>query len=436
MDGRRNDQGNPAPNSDLFLLKPGQPGEASYKWEVVEIDPGSQLPPVRTLHTAISISQDEVFLFGGIHSTTPYQCRKALAVAQSFRCTLEAVDTKMVDISLQAVDGDSLPKDLFLSLRVGEQQKFSKANCSRTYKFPSSADRRYGKLELYRRVGVSSVSLDGESFQGAHEMAIQVEEKARQVKYRLCLGGSASLPSPTNEAAKAQPDPAKQTSTKETKVVQAREYLQQHQLEQRLSEAMQAVLRERPEDPAAFIAQKLQSKAGVLKKVEEPVSVPVTAPEPPKLEPKAQPPAKQEHEAAAPAAAAPASTSAPAAPVPAPAPAEPKAAKAPVEAPKAQAKEPAAPAPTPKPAAAAPTPKPAAPAAAPAAPLARPVQAAPVAAKPLAQPEVRVNLAMPSLADYPLPDNNFADPISSATLMIGDGMCGFANIGRPAVMIL
>ncbi|OLP90720.1 Dynein alpha chain, flagellar outer arm [Symbiodinium microadriaticum] len=412
MDGRRNDQG-----KSVTDTKARSGGTALG---------GGDRPRVAAAASAnaISISQDEVFLFGGIHSTTPYQvqlpeCRKALAVAQSFRCTprpkqvrgLEAVDTKMVDISLQAVDGDSLPKDLFLSLRVGEQQKFSKANCSRTYKFPSSADRRYGKLELYRRVGVSSVSLDGESFQGAHEMAIQVEESCsvsgkderipnKEVKYRLCLGGSASLPSPTNEAAKAQPDPAKQTSTKETKVVQAREYLQQHQLEQRLSEAMQAVLRERPEDPAAFIAQKLQSKAGVLKKVEEPVSVPVTAPEPPKLEPKAQPPAKQEHEAAAPAAAAPASTSAPAAPVPAPAPAEPKAAKAPVEAPKAQAKEPAAPAPTPKPAAAAPTPKPAAPAAAPA--------AAPVAAKPLAQPEVRVNLAMPSLADYPLPDNNFA----------------------------
>jgi len=340
----------------------------------------------------------------------------------------------MVDISLQAVDGDSLPKDLFLSLRVGEQQKFSKANCSRTYKFPSSADRRYGKLELYRRVGVSSVSLDGESFQGAHEMAIQVEDERipnKEVKYRFCLGGSASLPSPTNEAAQAQPEPAKQTSTKETKVVQAREYLQQHQLEQRLSEAMQAVLRERPEDPAAFIAQKLQSKAGVLKKVEEPVST--TVPEPPKQEPKAKAAAPQSTPSApAPVdsvppakATAPASTPAPAAPVPAPAPAEPKAAKAPVEAPKAQVKE-AAPAPTPKPAAPA----------APAAPPARPVQAVPVATKPLAQPEVHVNLAMPSLADYPLPDNNFADPISSATLMIGDGMCGFANIGRPAVMIL
>eukprot|EP00931_Biecheleriopsis_adriatica_P101533 TRINITY_DN7664_c0_g1_i1.p1 TRINITY_DN7664_c0_g1~~TRINITY_DN7664_c0_g1_i1.p1 ORF type:complete len:4295 (+),score=1011.97 TRINITY_DN7664_c0_g1_i1:399-12887(+) len=31
------------------------------------------MPPVRTLHSAIAISQDELFLFGGMHSTTPYQ---------------------------------------------------------------------------------------------------------------------------------------------------------------------------------------------------------------------------------------------------------------------------------------------------------------------------------------------------------------------------
>ncbi|CAJ1331853.1 unnamed protein product [Effrenium voratum] len=68
MDGRRNDQGNPAPNSDLYLLKVGG---RTFQWDLVEIDPGSQLPPARTLHTAISISQDEVFVFGGIHSATP-----------------------------------------------------------------------------------------------------------------------------------------------------------------------------------------------------------------------------------------------------------------------------------------------------------------------------------------------------------------------------
>ena len=31
---------------------------------MVEIDPGSQLPPARTLHTAVSISQDEVRHWG------------------------------------------------------------------------------------------------------------------------------------------------------------------------------------------------------------------------------------------------------------------------------------------------------------------------------------------------------------------------------------
>ncbi|CAK9103509.1 Dynein alpha chain [Durusdinium trenchii] len=68
MDGRRNDQGNPAPNSDLYLLKVGG---KTFQWEQVEVDPGSQLPPARTLHTALAISQDEVFVFGGIHSATP-----------------------------------------------------------------------------------------------------------------------------------------------------------------------------------------------------------------------------------------------------------------------------------------------------------------------------------------------------------------------------
>mmetsp|Transcript_7769 Transcript_7769/g.17930 ORF Transcript_7769/g.17930 Transcript_7769/m.17930 type:complete len:329 (-) Transcript_7769:202-1188(-) len=327
----------------------------------------------------------------------------------------------MVDISLQAVDGDSLPKDLYLSMRVGEQQKFSKANCSRTYKFPASPDRRYGKLELYRRIGVSTLSLDGEHFQGTHEMAIQVEDDRvpnKEVKYRFCLGGAGNLPAaPTNEG--GQSEPAKQTTEK---VTQAREYLQHHQLEQRLSEAMQAVLRERPEDPAAFIAQKLQSKAGVLKKVEEPVVVaeaPQAKPEPPKAEPaptkpKEEPAASPPKEAAPqPAAPAPTPSQAPAsATTPAPAPVP-----APVAEPKKEEPLKAAPAPTPAP------------------PAPAPAQASPaVAVQPLVQPQT-VELALPSFEDYPLPASSFADPISSATLMIGDGMCSFANIGRPAVMI-
>eukprot|EP00420_Gonyaulax_spinifera_P008696 CAMPEP_0197936988 /NCGR_PEP_ID=MMETSP1439-20131203/115827_1 /TAXON_ID=66791 /ORGANISM="Gonyaulax spinifera, Strain CCMP409" /LENGTH=182 /DNA_ID=CAMNT_0043559985 /DNA_START=97 /DNA_END=641 /DNA_ORIENTATION=- len=72
MDGRRNDQGNPAPNSDLFVLKLGS--QFSYEWSPIELDAASQVPPARTLHTAIAASTDEIFTFGGIHSAMPYQC--------------------------------------------------------------------------------------------------------------------------------------------------------------------------------------------------------------------------------------------------------------------------------------------------------------------------------------------------------------------------
>ena len=41
---------------------------------MVELDPASGIPPARTLHTATAINDKELFVWGGIHSQTPYQC--------------------------------------------------------------------------------------------------------------------------------------------------------------------------------------------------------------------------------------------------------------------------------------------------------------------------------------------------------------------------
>ena len=72
MDGRRNDQGNPAPNSDLYILK--LVSGYGFEWQMVDLDPSSSIPPPRTLHSSTSISEDEIFVFGGTLSTTPHQC--------------------------------------------------------------------------------------------------------------------------------------------------------------------------------------------------------------------------------------------------------------------------------------------------------------------------------------------------------------------------
>lgn len=71
MDGRRNDQGNPSPNSDVYLLQLG--AGTSFEWSAPEIEPSSAIPPARTLHTILAGGGDELVLFAGMHSTTPYQ---------------------------------------------------------------------------------------------------------------------------------------------------------------------------------------------------------------------------------------------------------------------------------------------------------------------------------------------------------------------------
>jgi hypothetical protein len=177
----------------------------------------------------------------------------------------------MVEIGLEAVKGENLPKDLYVSLRVGEAQKFMKANCDRSYKFPPSTlgDRKYAKLEMFKRVGVCAIPVDTEKMQGTHEAAVVVDERLvdvpeKEVAYRVNVTGlSGSLDSPSKPAA------SDKGALLDRRVASAKAYLDTHQLEQRLAEAMMAVLRDRPEDPGKFIAEKLTSGAGMLKKVAE-----------------------------------------------------------------------------------------------------------------------------------------------------------------------
>lgn len=344
----------------------------------------------------------------------------------------------MVDINLEAVNGDSLPKDLYLSLRVGEQQKFAKANNSgRTFKFSTPEDKRVGKLEIYRRVGVAAISLDHEKFQEAHELAVAIDDErvaGKEVKYRFCLGGHGSIPtSPKAEGA----EPAKQVSAK---VSVAKDYLQKHQLEQRLSEAMQAVLREQPDDPGTFLAQRLTSGAGMLKKADEPLKMMQTTQVAQTTQAtlsqacKAVPTASAQDVTAMVGALSKegqqkldtvlsqATLSQACKDVPA-ASAQDVTAVLGALSKEGQQKldtvlSQAAPAP--------------AAASAPAASSAAPVQAATTAA---AQSDMGVQLDLPVARDYPMPTMADKDPISTATLMIGPGMCNYANVGRPGIMI-
>lgn len=177
----------------------------------------------------------------------------------------------MVELNVQTLDTSNFSKDLYISVRIGEAQKLSKASASRNFKFSKSSigDRRYGKIELFKRVGGSTVIIDPGMLDGLQDVRVPFEEGKSDMQFRISVSGEP-------QARPAEVEKEKNTPKNiSSKVQQAKDYLDKHSLELRLSEAMQTVLRERPDDPGAFIAQRLLANANMVTKIPKPeVSAP------------------------------------------------------------------------------------------------------------------------------------------------------------------
>eukprot|EP00933_Yihiella_yeosuensis_P028989 TRINITY_DN22734_c0_g4_i3.p1 TRINITY_DN22734_c0_g4~~TRINITY_DN22734_c0_g4_i3.p1 ORF type:complete len:430 (-),score=103.47 TRINITY_DN22734_c0_g4_i3:154-1443(-) len=151
----------------------------------------------------------------------------------------------MVELRLEQVEDGSMPKDCFLSVRMGDIQKISRLGASRIYRFPQATGRRQSKIEVFQRIGVLNMDIDSAA-STSQEVSINCQDTGfgkLSMKVGINTGGKNEEPHPESPGKKA---PAK--------VKAAKEYLGKHNLEGRLSEAMQAVLRERPEDPASYMA--------------------------------------------------------------------------------------------------------------------------------------------------------------------------------------
>lgn len=191
----------------------------------------------------------------------------------------------MVELRLETCD-DGVPKDCFVSVRIGDTQKLSRLSSSRLYRFPQAGDRRCGKIEVFRRIGSCSVDVDPAN-KGLREVNINCDPEFGMLCLKVAVTG--------DDKPVQEPTSGKKEGSK---VKAAKEYLSKHRLEMRLSEAMQAVLRERPGDPAEFLAAKLLGSRGDVSDMElPPVSsanqqaahLPKPPAKPQKLEPMQEP---------------------------------------------------------------------------------------------------------------------------------------------------
>jgi len=190
----------------------------------------------------------------------------------------------MVELKLEPLE-NVLNNDYYVSVRVGEVQKLSRMNAGRAYKFASNTigERKFGKIEIFKKVGNASVGIvpDGED----QEVKVDLEDNSK-VKFKVTLNADSDKPTgvPIEDKSARQPS---------EKVAQAKAYLNEHNLEMRLSEAMQAVLREKPVDPAAFVSEKLAKNAGMVRPMTAPAASGATlelAPPPTPAAPAAPPP--------------------------------------------------------------------------------------------------------------------------------------------------
>lgn len=153
------------------------------------------------------------------------------------------------------LDNAAPAKDVYVSVRVGDVQKFSKLSSKRGYKFPPSVlGNRYGRVELFRRVGTCSVAVDQSASKHVQQVAFPSVDGNTGTSIRVEVAPQEAAES--SHEKKKGPNP---------KFASAREYLEKHQMELRLAEAMQALLRERPDDPGAFVAAALQQSKDMVK---------------------------------------------------------------------------------------------------------------------------------------------------------------------------
>lgn len=153
-----------------------------------------------------------------------------------------------MELRVESVPGVNLPAGCYVGVRVGEVLKQGRYEPNRCYHFPQIDRRRSAKVDLYQHVGSCIVPVDPE-MKSTHELAVSCSEPAlRGLRLKVSVESKSKDTGKEHREARAQ---ALKT--------QAKDYLSKHCIEDRLSDAVKALLREQPEDPTEFLCRHLRS---------------------------------------------------------------------------------------------------------------------------------------------------------------------------------
>lgn len=170
----------------------------------------------------------------------------------------------MVAVRFDGLEGSCAFEDCYVSVRVGTVQKLSRMSAARrVYEFPQPQDgQKYGKVEIFRRIGSCSIDLDPQAGSRAVQLSCQ-EPGVSEVSMQVTVEEDPPKQSNKEQQGRRPSGAAEQPSKRAARRQAATEYLGKHSIESQLSTVMRAVLQEMPENPAEFLAARLRGEPSV-----------------------------------------------------------------------------------------------------------------------------------------------------------------------------
>lgn len=147
-----------------------------------------------------------------------------------------------MELRVEALPGYSLPNGCFVGVRVGEVLKQGRYDPTCCYRFPALERQRNAKIDLYQHLGTCSAIVDPESRANNEVKVAGADPGFGELRLKVMTRPEASKPEERKTEVKKQ----------------AKDYLGRHRVEERLCNAVKALLAAQPEDPTEFLVAHLR----------------------------------------------------------------------------------------------------------------------------------------------------------------------------------
>jgi len=152
-----------------------------------------------------------------------------------------------MELRVATAPGYSVPPGCFVGVRVGDVLKQGRYEPQRSYHFPTVDRRRNAKIDIYRHVGSCVLAVDPEAESTQDVDVCSNDPTFPAIKLNVNVQSASAVDN------KEQRREEKTTMIKS----QAKDYLAKNNIEEKLSMAVKALLKEQPENPTDFLCRYL-----------------------------------------------------------------------------------------------------------------------------------------------------------------------------------